>query len=62
MAADGELTRKSKGRTGWRDGADIGEFVEKDRRLDINEMETIPTMVPLLSDRHRGCRITHSEL
>jgi predicted transport protein len=54
MAADGESTGKSKGRAGRRDGADIGEFVEKDRRLGINELETIPTMVPLLSDRHRG--------
>jgi len=48
MAADGESTGKPKGRAGRRDGADIGEFVEKDRRLGINELETIPTMVPLL--------------
>ena len=55
MAADGESTGKPKGRAGRRDGADIGKLIEKDRRLDVNELETIPTMVPLLSDRHRGC-------
>jgi len=54
MAADGESTGKSKGRAGRRDGVDIGEFVEKDRRLDVIELETLSTMVPLLSDRHRG--------
>ncbi len=46
MAADGESTGKSKGRVGRRDGANIGEFVEKDGRLDVNVSETIPTMVP----------------
>ena len=50
MAADGESTGKSKGRAGRRDEADIDESVEKDGRLDVNELETIPTMVPREGD------------
>ncbi len=50
MAADGESTGKSKGRAGRRDEADIAESVEKDGRLDVNELETIPTMVPREGD------------
>jgi len=46
MAADGESTGKSKDRAGRRDRANIGGFVEKDGRLDVNVLETIPTMVP----------------
>jgi polyphosphate kinase 2 len=56
MATDGESTGKSKGRAGRRDGADIGEFVEKDRRLDVNELETIPTMVPREGDGYPPSR------
>jgi len=56
MAADGESTGKSKGRTGRRDGADIGEFVEKDGRLDVNELETIQTMVPREGDGYPPSR------
>jgi polyphosphate kinase len=50
MATDGESTGKSKGRAGRRDGADIGESSEKDGRLDINGLETIPTVVPREGD------------
>ena len=46
MATDGESTGKTKGRAGRRDEAGTGEFVEKDGRLDVNELEIIPTMVP----------------
>ena len=56
MAADGEWTGKSKGRAGRRDGADTGEFVEKDGRLDVNELETIPTMVPREGDGYPPSR------
>jgi polyphosphate kinase len=58
MAADGESTGKSKGRSGRRDEADIDESVEKDRQLDVNGLETIPTVVPREGDgyplAHRG--------
>ena len=50
MATDGESTGKSKGRSGRRDGADIDESVEKDGRLDVNGLETIPTVVPREGD------------
>mgnify|MGYP001614199209 CR=1 FL=1 len=50
MAADGESTGKSKGRAGRGDEADIDEFVKKDGRLDVNELETIPTVVPREGD------------
>ena len=53
MAADGESTGKSKGRAGRRDETDIDEFVEQDGRLDVNELETIPTMVPREGDGYR---------
>jgi polyphosphate kinase 2 len=56
MAADGESTGKSKGRVGRRDEADIDESVEKDGRLDVNELETIPTMVPREGDGYRLSR------
>ena len=50
MAVDGESTGKSKGRTDRRDEAGIDESVEKDGRLDVNGLETIPTMVPREGD------------
>ena len=50
MAADGESTGKSKGRAGRWDEGNIDESVEKDGRLDVNELETIPTMVPREGD------------
>jgi polyphosphate kinase 2 len=56
MAADGESTGKSKGRAGRRDEADIDESVEKDGRLDVNELETIPTVVPREGDGYRLSR------
>jgi hypothetical protein len=59
MAADGESTGKSKGGAGRPDGADIDEFVEKAERLDVNELETIPTMVPREGCLYRG-KIPHS--
>ena len=36
-----------------RDEADIDELVEKDGRLDVNELETIPTMVPREGDGYQ---------
>ena len=56
MAADGESTGKSKGRAGRRDEADIAESVEKDRRLDVNDLETIPTLVPREGDGYPPSR------
>ena len=53
MAADGESTGKSKGRAGRREEPDIDERVEQARRLDVNELETIPTMVPRQGDGYR---------
>ncbi|MEK7237326.1 MAG: polyphosphate kinase 2 [Nitrospirota bacterium] len=53
MSADGESTGKSKGRAGRGDEADIDEFVAKDGRLDVNELEAIPTMVPREGDGYR---------
>jgi len=53
MAADGESTGKSKGRAGRRDEADIDEFVGQVGRLDVNELEAIPTTVPREGDGYR---------
>jgi polyphosphate kinase 2 len=53
MSADGESTGKSKGRKDRADEADIDELVEKDGRLDVNELETIPTMVPREGDGYQ---------
>jgi len=53
MAADGESTGKSKGRTGRRGEADTGELVEKNEHPDFNELETIPTKVPREGDGYR---------
>ena len=50
MAADGESTGKSKDRAGRGDEADIDELVEQVGRLDVNELETIPTVVPREGD------------
>ena len=50
MAADGESTGKLKGRLGRGDKGDSGQSVEKDGRLDVNGLETIPTMVPREGD------------
>ena len=55
MAADGESTGKSKSRAGRRDEVDIDERVEQGR-LDVNELETIPTMVPRQGDGYRMLR------
>jgi len=56
MAADGESTGKSKGRASRRDEADIAESIEKDRRLDVNDLETIPTLVPREGDGYPPSR------
>lgn len=56
MAADGESSGKSKGRAGRRDEADIGEFVGNDGHFNVNELETIPTMVPREGDGYRPPR------
>jgi len=56
MAADGESTEKSKGIKDRRDEGNIGEFVDHDRRSDVNELETIPTMVPRQGDGYRQSR------
>lgn len=53
MSADGESTGESKGRKDRRDEAAIDELIEKDGRLDLNELETIPTMVPREGDGYR---------
>jgi len=50
MATDGESTGKSKGQTSRRDGANIDESSEKNGRLDVNGLETIPTVVPRKGD------------
>jgi polyphosphate kinase len=50
MAADGESTGKSKSRAGSGDKGDSGQSVEKDARLDVNGLETIPTMIPREGD------------
>ncbi|HSL04906.1 MAG TPA: polyphosphate kinase 2 [Nitrospiraceae bacterium] len=57
MASDSESTGQSKGRAGRRDEADIDERVGQGR-LDVNELETIPTMVPRQGD---GYRLPRSE-
>ena len=53
MSADGKSTGKSKGRTSRRAEAHLDESVEQDGRLDVNELETIPTMVPREGDGYR---------
>ena len=53
MSADGESTGKSKSRKNREDEADIDEFVAKGGRLDIHELETIPTVVPREGDGYR---------
>ncbi len=50
MAADGESTGKSKSRAGRRDEGNIDEPAGKDGRLNVNELETIPTVVPRVGD------------
>ena len=61
MAADGESTGKSKGRKDRADEADIDESVEKDGRLDVNELETIPTMVPREGDGYQVRAVDRSD-
>jgi polyphosphate kinase 2 len=56
MSADGESIGKSKGSKDRVDEADIDEFVAKDGRLDVNGLETIPTMVPREGDGYRPPR------
>jgi polyphosphate kinase 2 len=58
MAADGESTGKSKGRAGRRDEADVDERAGQAGRLNVKELETIPTMVPREGD---GYRLPRSE-
>ena len=53
MSADGESTGKSKGRKDRADEADIDELIDKDGRLDLNELETIPTVVPREGDGYQ---------
>ena len=55
MATDGESTGKSKGRTSRRAEARLDES-EQDGRLNANELETIPTMVPREGDGYRPPR------
>ena len=50
MAADGDSIGKSKGQPSRRDGAKIDEPPEKDGRLDVKRLETIPTVVPREGD------------
>lgn len=50
MSADGESTGKSKSRKDRGDEGDIDESVAKDERLDVTQLETIPTMVPREGD------------
>jgi polyphosphate kinase len=54
MAADGESTGKSKGRMSRRAEAHLDQSVEQDGRLNANELETIPTMVPREGDGYRA--------
>ena len=49
MSADGESAGKSKGRKARRDEADIDELIDKDGRLDLNELETAHFPIALLS-------------
>ena len=53
MSADGESTGKSKGRKDRADEADIDELIDKDGLLDLNELETIPTVVPREGDGYQ---------
>jgi polyphosphate kinase 2 len=50
MSADGESTGKSKSRKDRGDEGDIDESAAKDERLDVTQLETIPTMVPREGD------------
>jgi polyphosphate kinase len=57
MAADGESTGKSKGRTGRQDEMGIDKPVGKDGQLDVNGLEAIPTVVPREGDGYPvACR------
>lgn len=56
MAADGESNGKAKGRTGRRDEADVEKRTGQAGRPDVNELETIPTMVPREGDGYRLLR------
>lgn len=53
MSADGESTEKSKGRKDRWDEADIDELIDKDGRLDLNELKNIPTVVPREGDGYQ---------
>ena len=53
MAADGESTGKSEGRAARRDETEAGELLGKEERLDVHELETIPTMVPREGDGYQ---------
>lgn len=53
MAADSESTGNKKGRVRRRDGPDINERVGQTGRVDVNELETIPKMVPREGDGYR---------
>ena len=53
MATDSESAGKSKGRAGRRDETETGELLGKEGRVDVNELETIPTMVPREGDGYR---------
>ncbi|MDH4300681.1 MAG: polyphosphate kinase 2 [Nitrospira sp.] len=50
MAADGESAGKSKDRKERPDTADIDHLMKESKRADTNELETIPTKVPLQGD------------
>jgi len=50
MAADGESVGKSKDRKERPDTADIDHLMKESKRADTNELETIPTKVPLQGD------------
>lgn len=53
MSADGKSIGRSKGSKDRGDEADIDGLVEQDGRLDVNELETIPTVVPREGDGYR---------
>lgn len=53
MSADGKSIGRSKGSKDRGDAADIDGLVEQDGRLDVNELETIPTVVPREGDGYR---------
>lgn len=58
MAADGESTGKPKDRNDRPDMTEVDRSMKQGRRLAVNELETIPTMVPREGDGYRIPRST----